>query len=148
MKKSFALLCLLFLLSSPASPQAPSTKQTALALTHVTVIDTTGGPAQPDVTVVIRGDRIAVMGKSGKIRVPVGSQVVNAAGKFLIAGLWDMDVLWYEPDYLPLFIANGVTGARITIGYAENHEWRKEVEAGQLLGPRMVVRHALGQGIQ
>ncbi|HLW86667.1 MAG TPA: amidohydrolase family protein [Candidatus Sulfotelmatobacter sp.] len=139
MKKNVALLFLLFLLPSIVSPQTSGTAQKALTLTHVTVIDTTGGPAQPDMTVVIRGDRIASMGKSGKIRVPAGSRVVNAAGKFLIPGLWDMDVLWYEPDYLPLFIANGVTGVRETIGYAEQYEWREEVEAGQLLGPRMVV---------
>jgi tetratricopeptide (TPR) repeat protein len=50
-----------------------------------------------------------------------------------------MDVLWYEPEYLPLFIANGVTGVRLTIAYAEQYQWRKEVEAGHLLGPRMVI---------
>src|SRR5579863_7063771 len=139
MKKNVALLFLLFLLPSIVSPQTSGTAQKALTLTHVTVIDTTGGPAQPDMTVVIRGDRIASMGKSGKIRVPAGSRVVNAAGKFLIPGLWDMDVLWYEPDYLPLFIANGVTGVRETLGYAEHHEIRKQIEAGQLLGPRTVI---------
>lgn len=46
MRKSFALICFLLLLSSPALPQASSTKQRTLALTHVTVIDTTGGPNQ------------------------------------------------------------------------------------------------------
>ena len=139
MKRSLLSLLRLVLFVSIALPQASSTKQKALALTHVTVIDTTGAPAQPDVTVVIRGDRIVGMGKSGKTRLPAGSQVVNATGKFLIPGLWDMDVLWYDKDYLPLFIANGVTSVRMTIGYAENYEWRKEVEAGQLLGPRMVI---------
>ena len=140
MKKNLALLCLLFLLSSPASPQAPSTKQTALALTHVTVIDTTGALAQPDVTVVIRGDRIVGMGKSGKVHVPAGSEIVDATGKFLIPGLWDMNVFWYDPtDYLPLLIANGVTGVREMMGYAEHYELRKQIEAGQVLGPRMVV---------
>ncbi len=140
MKKNLALLCLLFLLSLRVSPQVSSTKQRALALTHMTVIDTTGAPAQPDVTIVIRGDRIVGMGKSGKIRVPAGSQVVNAAGKFLIPGLWDMNVFWYNPeDYLRLFIANGVTGVREVLGYAEHHEFRREIEAGRLLGPRMVI---------
>jgi hypothetical protein len=139
MRKGSALLYLLFLLSSPASPQMSSSQTAALALTHVTVIDTAAGAVQPDVTVVIRGDRIIEMGKSAKVRVPPGSEVVDANGKFLIPGLWDMDVLWYEPDYLPLFIANGVTGVRETIGYAEQYEWRREVEAGQLLGPRMVI---------
>jgi hypothetical protein len=139
MKKSLVLFGLFFLLASIASPQVSSAQQRPLVLTHVTVIDTTGGPALPDVTVVIRGDRIVSIGKNGKIRVPAGSQVVDATGKFLIPGLWDMDVLLYEPDYLSLFIANGVTGVRETVGYAEHYEWRKEVEAGQLLGPRMVI---------
>ena len=139
MKRNFALLCLLSLLSPPVSPQAPGAKQRPLALTHVTVIDTSGGPVKPDMTIVIRGDRIVQMGKSGEIRVPAGSQVVHATGKFLIPGLWDMNVLWYEPDYLPLFIANGVTGVREVAGYAEHYELRKEVAAGQLLGPRMAV---------
>ncbi len=139
MKRCLLSLLGLVLCVSLVLPQLSSAQQRALVLTHVTVIDTTGAPAQPDVTIMIRGDRIVGMSKSGKVRVPADSQVVNAAGKFLIPGLWDMDVLWFEPDYLPLFIAIGVTGVRVTIGYAENHEWRKAVEAGQLLGPRMVV---------
>jgi len=128
------LLCVSFVL-----PQLTSAHKETLVLTHVTVIDTTGGPAQPDMTVVIRGDRIVSMGKSGKVPVPPDSQVVDGAGKFLIPGLWDMNVYWYEKDYSPLFIANGVTGVRLMLGYADQHEFRKEIEAGQLLGPRMVI---------
>ena len=139
MKNSYGLLSLLCLLYALVSPQGSSEESADLILTHVTVIDTAGGASQPGATVVIRGDRIADMGKTGKTRVPPGSRIVDATGKFLIPGLWDMDVLWYEPDYLPLFIANGVTGVRETISYAEQYEWRKEVEAGQLLGPRMVI---------
>jgi tetratricopeptide (TPR) repeat protein len=51
-----------------------------------------------------------------------------------------MNVFWYDPsDYLPLFIANGVTGVREVLGYAEHHEFKKEVAAGRLLAPRWVV---------
>ena len=139
MKKSVGLLYAVFLLTSPALAQKQIKTQRPFVLTHVTVIDTTGGPSQTDSTVVIHGDRIVDLGKTGKTRVPSGSRIVDATGKFLIPGLWDMDVLWYEPDYLPLFIANGVTGVRETIGYAEQYEWRSEVEAGRLLGPRMVI---------
>src|SRR5579864_8258808 len=140
MKKNFTLLFLLFLLSLPVWPQVPSTKQRRLVLTHVTVIDTTGGPAQPDNTVVIRGNRIVEVGKSTNIRVPPDSHVVDATGKFLIPGLWDMSVFWYDQkDYLPLFVANGITGVQLMLGYAEHHDFRKEIEAGHLLGPRMVI---------
>lgn len=51
-----------------------------------------------------------------------------------------MNVFWYDSnEFLPLFIANGVTGVREVLGYAEHHESQREVEAGQLLAPRVVV---------
>jgi len=139
MKTNSELFMLVLLLASIVAPQPQATNQGSLALTHVTVIDTAGGPAQPDMTIVIRGDRIVSMGKSDKVRVPMGSQVVNGTGKFLIPGLWDMHFHWYDEEYLPLTIANGVTGVRVMVGYAEHYEWRKHIEAGQLLGPRMVI---------
>ena len=114
--------------------------QTALVFTHVTVIDATGAPAKPDMTVVVRGDRIEALGKTGKITVPRNAQVVDATGKFLIPGLWDMHVHpWLGKNYLALFTANGVTGIRVMAGEPEHHEWRKEISAGKLIGPRMVI---------
>ncbi|HEV2297513.1 MAG TPA: amidohydrolase family protein [Candidatus Acidoferrales bacterium] len=114
-------------------------KQGVLVITHVTVIDATGAPARPDTTVVITGGRITEMGESNEIRPPKNAEIVNATRKFLIPGLWDMHVHWYEKDYLPLFIANGVTGIRIMWGMPINHQWGKEIEAGQLLGPHMLI---------
>ena len=85
------------------------------------------------------------MEKSGKIHAPKDARVVDATGKFLIPGLWDMHVHWYDKDYLALFIANGVTGVRVMSGAAPIHyEWRKEVEQGSLLGPRMLIASPIG----
>lgn len=97
-------------------------------------------------TVVITGDRITDLGESGSIGVPKGAQVVDATGKFLIPGLWDMHVHWYDTDYLPIFIANGVTGIRVMWGFPINHKWRKEIDAGRLLGPRLVIASAIVDG--
>jgi len=58
-------------------------------------------------TVVITGNRISAIGETGKVRVPQDAQVVDATGKFVIPGLWDMHVHWDLKDSLPLFIANG-----------------------------------------
>ncbi|HEX9596004.1 MAG TPA: hypothetical protein VF982_03935, partial [Anaerolineales bacterium] len=69
-------------------------QQEPLVLTHVTVIDVAGGPPKPDMTVVITDDRISDIGEAKKVSVPPGAKVVNAAGKFLIRGLWDMHVHW------------------------------------------------------
>jgi adenine deaminase len=82
-------------------PQQPAPP---LVFMHVTVIDATGAPPQPDMTVVISGDRIAEIGLTQHVRVPDEAHVVDATGKFLIPGLWDMHVHWYLKDFLTLFI--------------------------------------------
>jgi ankyrin repeat protein len=80
------------------------------------------------------------LGKTGKLAVPRNAQVVDATGKFLIPGLWDMHAhLEFSRNYLSLFTANGVTGIRVMWGDPRYQEWRREISAGQLIGPRMVI---------
>ncbi|MGH9913929.1 MAG: amidohydrolase family protein, partial [Pyrinomonadaceae bacterium] len=97
-------------------------------------------------TVVITGGRISEIGKTGKVRLPKDAQVVDATGKFLIPGLWDMHAHWSQKEYLPLFTANGVTGTRIMWGFPYHHAWRKQIESGTLLGPRMNIASPIIDG--
>jgi imidazolonepropionase-like amidohydrolase len=144
MKKHFILLLLLALPAClPAQPPPPAR---SLVFTHVTVIDMTGAPAQPDRTVVITGDRITGIGPGASVQVPKDAQVVDATGKFLIPGLWDMHVHWLHKDYVPLFIANGVTGIRLMWGTPAHHQWRQEIEQGTLRGPRMAIASSIVDG--
>src|SRR5579859_8179343 len=138
--RNCVVLILPFLLLLLAALPAFGAEQDILAFTHATVIDATGAPAQRDVTVMITGDRITRMGPSADLQPPANAVVVNATGEFLIPGLWDMHVHWYEQDYLPLFIANGVTGVRIMWGMPVHHEWRKQIEQGTLIGPHLLAR--------
>jgi len=103
-----------------------------LAFTHVTVIDATGRPAQRDQTVVIAGDRIAAIGKAGRLAVPKEATAVDGAGKFLIPGLWDMHVHTLRQGvFLRLYLANGITGVRDMSSPIENISgWRKAVADG------------------
>ena len=112
-----------------------------LVFTHVTIIDGTGAPAKSDMTVEITGSRITEVGPSADLRIPKAAQVVDATGKFLIPGLWDMHVHWfrYDKTFLQLFPINGVTGVRVMWGAPIHFEWRKEFEEGTLLGPRMAI---------
>lgn len=90
--------------------QVPSILQKSLILTHVTVIDTTGSPAKPDMSVVIRDHRIIAISQTAA-PFPNDTEVVDATGKFLIPGLWDMHVHTGRGDvFFPLYIVNGVTG--------------------------------------
>jgi len=143
-KLALFLLCLLPSLLSAQSTHPAQVKP--LIITHVTVIDATGAAAKPDMTVVIAGERITELGKAGKVRLPKDAQVIDATGKFLIPGLWDMHAHWQRKDRLPLYLANGVTGLRIMFGFPVHHEARREIESGALLGPRMVIASPLVDG--
>ena len=147
MKNTLPFLLVWLLPAVLSAQQGDNNKQTVLIFTHVTVIDATGAPAKPDMTVVVRGDRIEALGKTGKLVIPQDGQVVDATGKFLIPGLWDMHVHpWLGKNYLALFTANGVTGIRVMAGEPEHHEWRKEISAGKLIGPRMVISSPVVDG--
>src|SRR5438445_2956071 len=114
MQKLF-VVPLLALLTSAATFAQPGAADSTLVFSHVNVIDMTGAPVQPDMTVIITGQRITEVSKSGGVRVPIQAKVVDAQGKYLIPGLWDMHVHTIFGDWLPrnekvtlpLFVANG-----------------------------------------
>jgi imidazolonepropionase-like amidohydrolase len=140
--RRFALFCLFILLSSGPVLHAQSTAESsrqALVITHVTVIDTTGAPPLIDRTVVMNNHRISSIAGAGKATLPTAARVIDASGKFLIPGLWDMHSHFSDRDYLPLYLANGVTGLRIMFGDSTAREIRKQIAVGTLLGPRMVI---------
>jgi imidazolonepropionase-like amidohydrolase len=161
--KSLLLTLLLFPSFLEAqSPSIPSTK--ALILTHVTVIDVTGSPPKPDMGVVIRDHRIAAISRTSAVVPPEDAEIVDATGKFLIPGLWDMHVHTGRKDFfLPLYVANGVTGVRDMGGDIEDPSgelsslsgryvqlvlWREAIEEGSLLGPRLVIAGFLIDGFK
>ncbi len=137
------LLLLLFAAIAALTNSAPSGDRRPLAFTHVKVVDATSKSVQADMTVVITGKYISALGKSGKTPVPQGAEVVDASDKFMIPGLWDMHVhLFGSRDLLlPMLVANGVTGVRdMGISFdqlKQVHQWREEIAAGRLLGPRI-----------
>src|SRR3989442_6208583 len=113
MKKVYGLL-LLFIVAAllPVQPK-DSLQPNPFALTHVTVIDATGAPPQPDMTLVIAKDRIIAMDRTGKVNLPADTLIVDAQGKFLIPGLWDMHVHTENKEmFFPLYIGNGITDVR------------------------------------
>jgi imidazolonepropionase-like amidohydrolase len=132
---------------SAGSAQEP-TPDSTLVFSHVNVIDATGSPVQADMTVVVRGEKVIDVIKSGTVLVPGPVKTVDGRGQYLIPGLWDMHVHtnfgeWVPPNErvtLPLFVANGVTGVRDMGGELEVlKRWRSQIAAGTLLGPRMII---------
>ena len=140
MRRLSVLLLLLIFVSQLTAQRLPITEPGLFAVTHVTVIDMTGAPPKSDMTVVVSGRRITAIGRTGQSRIPKEAQIIDATGKFLIPGLWDMHFHIHETERtFPLFIANGVIGVRNTGGdFQKLFEWREAVASERLLGPRIV----------
>ena len=72
---------------------------------------------------------------------PKGRELWTAEGKFLIPGLWDMHahIQGNEKAWLPLYIANGVTGIR-DMGADLDFilDIREATASGRTLGPRII----------
>ena len=89
-----------------------------VAITHVSVIDTTSGRVQADQSIVIKDGRIVEPGERPDAALPLDADVVDGTGKFLIPGLWDMHSHIAAAnragakEYLDLYLANGITGVR------------------------------------
>jgi imidazolonepropionase-like amidohydrolase len=151
-----ALLCLLLAGVTPWCG-GQSSKPAAVSIINVTVIDVTDGSWQPHRTVVVRNGRIEEVRDWDAAKEKGPGAKVNGTGKYLIPGLWDMHVHLVFGDWfphgkeisLPLFVANGITGVRDMGGELEVLEqWRKEISAGTLIGPRMVMSGPMLDGPQ
>ena len=130
-----------------------------VAFTHVTVIDATGTSPQPDMTLVVADGRIASLEKSGANVVPASALVVNASGKFVIPGLWDMHVHTMQSitsggksfdlyeTFFPLFVANGITGVRDMNGDLNILvRAREKVDRAEIVGPRVIAAGLIVEG--
>ena len=150
--KQTALLALLVVvvLHLPVLAQRATSQQTTLA--NVTVVDVAEGRLLPDQNVVVSGNRITQVSRASASSRR--GHVVDATGKFLIPGLWDMHTHLFDVDTpgstevtFPLMIANGITGIRDTGAMLDLlMYWRDQIDAGTVVGPRIVGTGALLDG--
>ncbi len=149
MRTAISLVLTIMLPAIAGAQIALHSNGSAIAFTHVTIIDVKGSSAKLNMTVVVAGNRIEKIGKTGKTPIPKYAQTIDGSGKFLIPGLWDMHVhMFYEgvPEtYFPLFVANGVVGVRDMNGdfpIRRINLIRDSIASGKLVGPRI---YASGQ---
>lgn len=119
-----------------------------IVITHVTVINPGSSSVRSNQDVLITGEYISAVVDATKYNPPKKALIIDATGQYLIPGLWDMHVHSAFGDWfpggrdiiLPLFIANGVTGVRDMGGDVPVlMQWRKEIAAGNIVAPRMVI---------
>lgn len=139
MKKILIILNILFLQSTSLCGQIKS-NQKSLVITHISVLDVRRERIENDSTVIIISNRINKIGKSSITKIPKNAEIINGSGKYLIPGLWDMHVhFWNDEKLLALYVANGVTGVRDMGGDLNRVKlWREATAKGNLIAPRII----------
>src|SRR3989475_2398177 len=113
-----------------------------------TLIDGTGGAPIANAQILITDGMIVRVssGNTGALALPVGTQIIEAGGKFIIPGLIDSHVHynWYMGE---LFLSHGVTSV---IDLGGGPVWsiaiQKGLNSGQIAGPRYYFHGVFGGG--
>jgi len=109
-----------------AQPAATS----VIAIVGASLIDGRGGPVVADSVVVIRGDRIVVVGKQGEVKIPPGAELIDAKGLMLLPGLIDSHFHIDGDDPLPaLYLSHGVTSLRDPGQWIEAYDAARKASA-------------------
>src|SRR5262249_36207356 len=93
-----------------------------------------------DSVIVIENDRIISAGPRKSVKVPAGARVIDAKGKTVLPGLWEMHAHFEQVEWGPIYLAAGVTTCRdVGNEFEFITSVRDAIQAGRGLGPRMLL---------
>lgn len=148
--KNIKILLLSFLVISCSSdrqtqfnPDLPVT-----AFINITLVPMDAERIQPNMTVLIQGDRIVRIGEAAAVQVPDDAIVIDGTRKFLSPGLAEMHghVPPMESDNFPerylddvlfLYLAGGITTVRGMLGHENQLDIKTGIANGEMLVPNM-----------
>ncbi len=125
---------------SEISKGIPGSHASTLAIVGGTLIDGTGRAPVANAAVVVKDGRIIAAGPRSKVKIPRGANVIDASGKTILPGLWDMHAHFEQVEWGPIYLAAGVTTVR---DVGNEFEFitavRDAIAKGKGLGPRLLL---------
>ncbi|PZX54107.1 amidohydrolase family protein [Algoriphagus chordae] len=127
-----------------------------LVIKNATLLNIEEGSQAENRFVFIAADSILEVGDASLLEKYQAKQELDAAGKFLMPGLWDNHVHFGGAEYideneqlLPLYLAFGVTTVRDAAGdiSLEVLKWRDEINSGKRIGPKILTSGPKIEGI-
>ncbi len=101
--------------------QAAWAQDDVTVISGATVIDGTGGAPLVDAVIVVREERIVMIGPADEIPVPDGAEIVDATGKWIIPGLIDAHVHFFQSG--GLYTRPDVIDLRRWRSYEDERRW-------------------------
>ena len=108
-----------------------------VAIEHANLFDAETMTMRPGTTVIFAQQRIVAVGPDGSLPVPADAERIDAAGRALLPGLWDMHT-HPDLDSGPLFLAAGVTSIRDMAAEPDKPARLHVFDTNEALGPRVV----------
>jgi imidazolonepropionase-like amidohydrolase len=122
------------------SKKISGSRAETLAIIGGTLIDGTGGAPVPDSAVVIEKGHIIAAGPRGQVKIPRSATKIDARGKTILPGLWDMHAHFEQVEWGPIYLAAGVTTVR---DCGNEFEFlvsvRDAIQNDRGLGPRLLL---------
>ena len=110
-----------------------------VVIRNANLFDAETGASRPGTSVVIAGNRIQAVGPDGSLAAPAGATVIDAGGKALLPGLWDMHVHIGITDG-PMHLGSGITSVRDLANDSVNTpRLARAWSSGEMVGPRVIL---------
>lgn len=138
------LLTLVFVFAlhlASGQQKGPATNR-EIVFRHVNVVPMDRDRILENQTVVVKNGKITAISPAEKARYPKDALVVEAKGKYLMPGLAEMhahvppvEELKPMQEVMLLFALKGITTIRGMLGHPRHLELRRQVRAGEIIGP-------------
>lgn len=89
-----SFLCIVFSISA-----CTNTEQEYLVIKGATLYDGTGGDAIENSVIIVRNDEIDCVGIAEECSIPLGSEVIDASGKYITPGLVDAHMHFFQTGF-------------------------------------------------
>jgi imidazolonepropionase-like amidohydrolase len=118
---------------------APKAAGNTIAITGGNIIDVENGTSIQNGVLILKDGKINSIGKAGSA-IPAGAQVINATGKTIMPGLWDMHAHFEQTEWGPAYLAAGVTTVRDCgneLGFIDAIQ--QAIDSGKGIGPKILM---------
>lgn len=88
------------------------TKNKVTAIVGGNIVDMMGVTILNNTVIILENGLIKEVGIGNGIKIPAGATIIDAKGKYILPGLWDMHAHFEQAEWGPAYLAAGVTTVR------------------------------------